>query len=337
MDWQGIWDTIVNFFKSNGWTILGFFLALILGIIVIKVLLNICRRVFARTKVEKIAQQFLMGILKFVLYLILILILLGIVGIEVSGIITALSAVILAIGLALEDSIANLANGIIIVSTHMFKKGDFISVDGVEGSIDNINFLFTTINTTDNKKVTIPNSKIVNNSVTNAGANNTRRVDFTFSVAYESDVEQVKKIVVDVMKSNGKVYDTEGKTPFCRLKTFGDSSINFFANCWCDREDYWDVYYYIMEHVYNEFKRNNISIPYNQMEVRNRTDNVVMPYSKEKLPTRVEKQREEKQEFDLETANLRDIIHLKDVKKTSKSKKSKKAKETPTDTPAQKD
>ena len=99
----------------------------------------------------------------------------------------------------------------------MFKKGDYISVDGVEGSIHDINFLFTTIMTTDNKKITIPNSTIVNSAVTNYGANNVRRVNFTFGVAYECDVEDVKKLIIKVMKSNGKVrLDME---VFCRLKT----------------------------------------------------------------------------------------------------------------------
>lgn len=321
MDWNSIWNTIKDFFTDNGWRILEFFLVLILGIIVVKIILNVTRRIMSKTKMEKIAQQFLIGVLKVVLYLILILALLSIIGIEVSGIITALSALLLAVGLALENNIANLANGIVIVSTHMFKKGDYIIVDGVEGSITNINFLFTTINTTDNKRVTIPNSTIVNNSVSNAGANNTRRVDFTFSVAYETDVELVKKIVLDVMNSNGNV--RLDPAPFCRLKTLGSSSIDFFANCWVDREDYWDVYYYVVENVYNEFKRNNISIPYNQMEVRNRTDNVTMPVIKTALPKRVEKEREETTHLNLETAGLHDIINL-GKKSSEKNKKSKK-------------
>ena len=133
------------------------------------------------------------------------MLLLSIIGISMSGILTAFSACVLAIGMALQNNIANLANGIIIVSSHMFKKGDYIIVDGVEGSIEEIRFLSTTIMTTDNKKITIPNSTILNSSVINAGANSTRRIDFTFSVAYESDVEQVKKIVKDVMLSDGRV------------------------------------------------------------------------------------------------------------------------------------
>jgi small-conductance mechanosensitive channel len=202
----------------------------------------------------------------------------------------------------------------------MFKKGDYITVDGKEGSIVDINFLFTTLMTPDNKKVTLPNSTIVNSSVVNAGANKTRRVDFTFSVAYETDVEKVKEIVISVMKSNGKVYDNEEHTPFCRLKTLGSSSIDFFANCWVDKEDYWDVYYYIIENVYNEFKRNGISIPYNQLEVRSRTDTVVMPYNKQELPQRVEKQRDNAEHFDLETADLVQMLKSRQSKNNSKTK-----------------
>lgn len=335
MDWQGIWDTIVNFFESNGWAILGFFLTLIAGIIIVKVVINITRRVLNKTKMEKIAQQFIVTTIKFVLYLVLILILLSIVGVQISGILTTISALLLAVGLALENNIANLANGIIVISTHMFKKGDYVSVDGVEGSIVDINFFFTTIMTSDNKKITLPNSEMINNPVVNSGASKTRRVDFTFSVAYETDVELVKKIVLDVMKSNGKVYLTAGNEPFCRLKTLGASSIDFAANCWCDNEDYWDVYYYVVENVYNEFKRNKISIPYNQLEVRSRTDEVVMPYNEAELPERVEKVRGEDDSIDLETASLSEIIrknkHKKEVNKNKKKakKKAKNVEKTP--------
>lgn len=320
MDWSKIWANIVNFFTNNIWNVVLFVAVLVLGIILVKIVINIMRRILNKTKMEKIAQNFLLAIIKFCLYLVWILVLLSIIGIQVSGILTALSAVVLAIGMALESNIANLANGIIIVSTHMFKKGDYISVDGVEGSITQINFLFTTLTTPDNKKVTLPNSTIVNSSVTNAGANPKRRVDFTFSVAYESDVEVVKKIVTDVMTSNGKVY--LDPAPFCRLKVLGASSIDFFANCWVDSEDYWDVYYYIIENVYNEFKRNNISIPYNQLEVRSRVDEVTMPYCKQTLPAREEKVREEKHTLDLENADLTAIF--KKRKKTNENNKNNK-------------
>lgn len=326
MDWNKIWNSIVDFFKTNGWGIVKFFAVLLIGVIVIKILINLMRSVFNKTKMEKIAQQFIITTVKLLLYLILVLALLSIIGIQITGIITALSALLLAVGMALQGNIANLANGIVIVATKMFKKGDYIVVNSVEGSITDINFLFTTLLTTDNKKITIPNSDIVNNPVVNGGANATRRVDFTFSVPYETDVELVKKVVLDVMKSNGKV--RLDKAPFCRLKTLGESSINFVANCWVDSEDYWDVYYYVIENVYNEFKRNGIKTAYKQLEVRNRTDKVEMPVNKEPLPERVEKQRKEKHTFDLETADLTKIFKTDKKKKTEKkAKKSSRAEE----------
>lgn len=318
MKWNSIWDKMVSFFNNNIWQVVKFFAILIIGIIVVKLILNVIKKILNRSHMEKISQNFLTAIFKFLLYLLLTLILLSAIGLEISGILTAFSAALLAIGMALENNIANLANGIVIISNQMFKKGDYITVNDVSGSVDQINFLFTTIISTDNKKITIPNSQIVNNPVINAGANPTRRIDFTFSVAYESDVELVKKVIKDVMISNGKV--RLEPTPFCRLKSIGSSSLDFFANCWVDSADYWEVYYYVIENVYNEFKKHKISIPYTQLEIRERNDKVKMPIIEQNLPERVEKVRKEsKKKFDLENANLTDII--KDVKKHKKDNK----------------
>ena len=323
MDWKAIWNSIVTFFKTNAWNILWFFVILVVGLILIKIIMNLVKKVFSKTKIEKMAQQFICTVLKFVLYLALILILLAQVGVEITGILTACSAVILAIGMALQNSISNVANGIIIISNKMFKKGDYIITGSVEGKVEDINFLFTTLLTNDNKKITLPNSNILNGEVTNLGACPTRRVDFLFSVAYETDVELVKKIVTDVMKSDGRVF--LDPAPFCRLKILGASSIDFAANCWCDNEDYWDVYYYVIENVYNEFKRNNVSIPYNQLEIRERKDEVKMPVTEAPLPERVEKVRAvEEDKFDLESDNLVTYLQEKHKKKKKKAKKEEK-------------
>ncbi len=320
INWAGIWDTIVNFFVKNGWNIAIFFAILVVGIIVIKIIMVATRKILSKTKMEKIAQQFICTILKFVLWLVLILLLLSQIGVEITGILTACSAVILAVGMALQNAIANVANGIIIISSHMFKKGDYIVVGGVEGKITDINFMFTTLITNDNKKITLPNASIVNSEVTNLGAYPVRRIDLTFCVAYESDVELVKKVVTDVMKADGRVL--LDPAPFCRLKVLNGSSIDFFANCWCDNGDYWDVYYDLMENIYNEFKRHNISIPYNQLEVRERKDNVKMPVINKKL-VRVEKERPVEPENELE--QLKDKLFGKGKKKDKAEKDKKKA------------
>ncbi len=319
MDWNQIWNDIVNFFKNNAWNIVIFFAVLILGIILIKILLNIIRRIMNKTRMEKITIGFLCAIIKIALYLCLILVLLSIIGIQVTGVLTALSAMLLAIGLALENIIANVANGIVIVSNKMFKKGDYIEVDGKEGCVVQINFLFTTITTVDNKRITIPNSAIVNGTVVDYDSCKTRRVDIKFNVAYESDVEQVKKLILECMKSNGKVL--LNPEPFCRLNALNSSSIEFIAKCWCDSEDYWDVYYDTLELVYNELKKNNISIPYDQLEIRERKDKVTLPFNKEKIPTRVEKERKEAKDIDLENMSFGDIFSKKSKKKDKKEQK----------------
>lgn len=312
MDWKGIWDKIADFFISNAWNIVIFFSVLFIGLIAIKLIVRVIKKVLVHTKIESLAQSFLIGFLKVGLYLALVLILLRIIGVEITGLMTTLSALVLAVGMALESNISNIANGIVIASTRMFKKGDYISINGVEGNVTAISFLFTTINTVDNKKVIIPNSAIVNNSLTNFGANPIRRVDFTFSVAYESDVELVKKIITSVIESNGNVILDDTHKAFCRLKVLNASSLDFFANCWCDGSDYWDVYYYVVENVFNEFKRNNVSVPFNQVEVRQRTDEVVMPVVGEGLPERVEKERPAPTyKFDLETDSFMEMIKRK--------------------------
>lgn len=289
MNWEEIWRSITVYFENNIWNIVGFISVFIIGLAIVKIILSVFRKLMSKTKMEKIAQQFLVTVLKLILYLVFVLVLLSKIGVQITGILTALSAMLLAVGMALQNNISNVANGIVIVSTNMFKKGDYIIADGVEGNIVDINFLFTTLMTTDNKKITMPNSTIVNSTVINAGANTKRRVDFTFSVAYESDIELVKKIITDVMKSNGNVYLEPA--PFCRLKVLNASSLDFFCNCWCDTGDYWSVYYDVTEMVYNEFKRNNISVPFNQLEIRERKDEVVLPVIGSGIPERVEKER----------------------------------------------
>jgi len=306
MDWAKLWNDIVTFFKDNVWNIILFFAVLFIGIIVIKIFMNILKRVLNKTKLEKIAIGFVCSILKVALYLVLVLVLLSIMGIEISGILTALSALVLAVGMALQNLIANVANGIVIVSGKMFKKGDYIEVEGFSGSITKINFLHTTIMTPDNKKITLPNSMIINNAVINYDSNFTRRLQFNISVAYESDVEVVKKIILDCMISNGKVL--LDPAPFCRMNSMDASSIGFIGRCWCDKEDYWDVYYDVLETIFNELKRNNISIPFNQLEIRERKDTPQIPVNGTGLAQRVEKVRQERYEFDLENVSFSDIV-----------------------------
>ena len=296
MNWNNIWQTIKNFFINNSGNIAKFFLVLFFGFFICKLVIKLLRKILSNSRMEKITQKFILSVLRVIIWVVYIMTLLSILGVDLTGIMAAFTAGAVAVGLALENSLSNLAGGIILISSKMFKSGDYIAVNDDEGTVTNIGLLESVIVTTDNKAIHIPNSTIINSALTNYSAMPTRKIVFNFSVDYATDVDKVKKIINDVFISNGKVL--LDPKPSCNLKSLDDSSIRFVASCWVDNEDYRDVYYYVIDKVFDEFKKNNINIPYNQLEVRLRQDEVVMPTYNNSLPQRVEKVRTEKIEGD---------------------------------------
>ena len=317
IDWQNIWQQIVNFGKTIGLRILEVIGILILGIIVIKILMKILNKIFSKTKMPKVTYKFLLNVLRFALYLLLLIIICQVVGIPITGFVAVVSAAGLALSLALQDSLSNLANGVVIISTRPFKEGDYIKIEDIEGTVAEIKMLYTIIDTTDNKRVSIPNSLVVDSELINYSTNPTRRVSFSFEIDYASDVEKAKKIILDVMTNCNKVL-IEPKAPFCSLYSLNASSITLNANCWCLNADYWDVYYFVMDNVFNELKRNNISIPFNQMEVRLRTDEVTMPVRQDEMAKRDESVAVKVVE------KVEDDVFDKVIKNITKKRKSKK-------------
>ena len=320
IDWQNIWDQIVGFCSSMGLKILEAIGIFILGVILIRIVVKVLRKIFQKTKMPKVTYIFLLSVIRIALYMLLLIVICQVVGIPITGFIAVISAAGLALSLALESSLSNLANGVVIISTRPFNEGDFISIGSVEGTVDEIKMLHTIINTIDNKKISIPNSTVINSELINYSANPQRKVIFSFDIDYASDVEKAKEIVLNVIKScNNVLLDP---APFCALKTLNSSAITLTANCWCNNSDYWTVYYYVMDNVFNEFKRNDINIPFNQMEVRLRTDEVVMPYKQEPLPERVEPIKEEStqepEESDTAVEKVLRTLKLKKKKKTKK-------------------
>lgn len=327
-----------NLILTKGVQILWALLALIIGYIVIKLIFKIVNKTLSKSKMDKITISFLLSILKFVAYIILVLIIAQILGVPITGMVALLGTAGLAVGLALKDSLSNLANGIVIITTKPFHEGDYVKIGDVEGTVRNIRMLTTAIVSTDNKLIVLPNSDIVTNEIINYNILGKRKLVLTFSVAYESDVKLVQKVILDVIHSNGKAY--LDPSPFVSIKMFNASSIDFVASCWCDAEDYWDLNYYLLDKVFNEFKRYGISIPYNQLEVRMRQDTPENIFDAQELPERQEKVREEKVEGDIidQLIFVRKKKHKKakeqSIKKTDrKNKKTKKnTTELPTDT-----
>lgn len=324
MNWQEMWNKVVEFFQNNVWNIVAFFVVLIVGFIFIRLVLFFMKKIMRRRQIDEMAIRFIAAAVRLTLAVILVLLLLAMMGIPITGLTTAFSAAVLAIGMALKEFLANVAAGIILVGSTKYKTGDFVQVNGNEGNIEDINFLFTTIKTPNNTQITIPNNMMVNSATTNLTAYASRRVAIDFSIAYESDTELAKKTLLNVMLSCGLVY--KDPAPLCRLKTLGDSSITYFLTCYCDSGDYWDVYFYIMDHAFDECKRVGIQFAFPQIEL---TQKVPVPMKSEYggLPERVEKKRKKEVQKltvdQLEDMTLREMSeYMKQSKQERKVEKS---------------
>ena len=316
---KAFFENIGNWFLNNWQPIVTTLAIIIFGLIIVKVILALIKRQLGKTKLDKAVQGFVISILKFVLYLILIFCVISSLGISVTGLTVVISAVSLAISLALQDSLKNLVNGFIIISTKLLNRGDWVQIGSVEGSVVEVRMLYVVLKTGDNKRITIPNSAILTKEIVNFNINKTRRVDLTFDISYNSDVDKAKQIVKDVIASCESIYNDP--EPSVVLSNLGASSVTLSVKVWCHADDYWNTKWYMIDNVFNEFKRNEVVIPYNQLEVA-----LVEPNQKahvrEQLLEKVEEHKIKPEEDDdiLSTFNKT----LKKATKKSKEKKQKK-------------
>lgn len=262
---RDFFNSVGDWFLNNWQPIVKTLAIIIFGLIIVKIILAIIRRQLAKTKMEKTVQSFVMSILKFVLYLILIFCIISSLGVSVTGLTVVISAASLAISLAMQDSLKNLVNGFIIISTRLFKEGDWVQIGGEEGSVVKVSMLYTTLKTGDNKRVTLPNSTVLSNNVTNFNVLKTRRVDLTFDISYNSNVDQAKQIINDVIASCEDILEDPASSVV--LSNLGASAVTLSVKAWVNADDYWNTKWYLIDNIFNEFKRNNITIPYNQLEV----------------------------------------------------------------------
>lgn len=264
------WEAVTNFVMGAGWTIVTFLAAVVIGIIVIRIIMYVLRRILLKSPMEKTLTNFILTVVRFLLYLLLLFILAGIASIPVTPLVTALGAVALAVGLALKDSLSNLANGVMLIGTKPFKEGDFVDIDGISGTVKSVKMLTTEVVTPDNKKITVPNSKITGACVVNYSTKPTRRVEWKFSVAYGTGVEDVKAVVGAELKKHPKILSVP--EPMVRLSEQGESALVFTVRAWVNNPDYWDVFFDINETVLDAFIANGIEVPFNQLDVRIRKE-----------------------------------------------------------------
>lgn len=246
-------------------TILFAVLILVLGLLVTKLCLWLISKGMNKTKLEVTVKKFVSQVAKIILYVLLITIVLSILGIPSTSIITIIGTAGVAIGLALQDSLSNVAGGFMLMITKPFKIGDYIIVNGTEGTVSQISIIHTRLDSASNQAIFIPNGQAVNAVVVNNSNNETRRVDLTYSISYASDYRKAREIILEILKNNEMVLDDP--TPLVRMKEQGESAVVIAARPWCRTPDYWDVVFDTNEQVFDAFCENGIVIPFNQLEV----------------------------------------------------------------------
>ncbi|MGN0641733.1 MAG: mechanosensitive ion channel family protein [Huintestinicola sp.] len=236
-----------------------------IGMILTKIIMKIIDKAMGRSRLEATAQGFLKSLTKIILTAFTVIIALTILGIPMTSIVTAVGAAGLAIGLALQSSLSNVAGGFLILFTNPFSKGDLINTNGIEGVVNNISILNTTLKTLDNKVIYIPNGTVSNSTIINYSREEKRRVDLTFSISYESDFKKAISLILNAAENHPKILKEDA--PFARVVSLGASSVDIVVRVWTKNSDYWDVYFDLTEQIKTIFTENDIEIPYSKLDV----------------------------------------------------------------------
>ncbi|GAU76055.1 mechanosensitive ion channel family protein [Fusibacter sp. 3D3] len=214
-------------------------------------------------KIDPTLKSFLSSAMRMGLKALVIVTAIVQVGIPMTSFVALIGAAGLAVGLALQGSLSNLAGGVLIIFLRPFRVGDYIEGNGHSGTVRDIGLFYTHLTTPDNKAVIIPNSGLANSSLINYSEHSERRVDFNFGVSYDSDIKTVKRVILEVIERNALILKTPD--PFVRLASHGASSLDFTVRVWVAAENYWDVFFTIQEDVKEAFDEAGIEIPYPHM------------------------------------------------------------------------
>jgi len=224
-----------------------------------------------KANVDKTLVEFSESIIYFSILLMVIIAALNQLGVNTTSFVAVFGAATLAIGLALQGSFSNIGAAVLIIIFRPFKVGDFIEAAGAVGTVSDINLFSTIISPVDNRTIIVPNSSIIGGNITNFSNKPERRVDHVFGIGYDDDLKLAKETLMEIVKADSRIL-TE-PAPFVAVSELADSSVNFVVRAWATNEDYWGVYFDMLETVKLTFDEKGISIPYPQMDVHtNKTE-----------------------------------------------------------------
>jgi len=237
----------------------------IIGKFIVKVVVKFAKKLMIKAKVDNILVNFIASIISTILLLFVVIATLDQLGVATTSLIALIGAAGLAVGLALQGTLQNLASGVMLIIFRPFNDGDFIEAAGVSGVVEQIGIFTTTMRTGDNREIIIPNGEIFGGTITNYSKRATRRIDMVFGIGYDDDLKKAKDILNKILEEDDRVLSDPA--PLVAVSELADSSVNFNVRPWCNTSEYWNVYFDIHEKVKLTFDAEGISIPYPQMDI----------------------------------------------------------------------
>lgn len=264
-DIRTVWDTFSEICIEYALRILGVIVILIVGKMLIRALMKHFLKGKVAEKLDPSVRNYIRTSIKFVLNVLIVVICVAVLGVPVASIIAVFATVGAAIVLAMQGSLSNVASGIVLLITRPFRLNDWITAGERTGEVVELGLFYTTIRTIENLDIIIPNSELTTAVIINLSREDRRRANFTLKVAYGSDTEKVRRVVLDYIASCPLIL--KDPEPFCAMNAMSDSSIDFIIRFWCESSKYWDNWFVFLEGLYNELGRQGIQIPFNQIDV----------------------------------------------------------------------
>ncbi|RIJ42592.1 mechanosensitive ion channel family protein [Pontibacter oryzae] len=275
LDIDSIREMVVNFAVLYGIKLLVAFVILILGTWVIKRLNNLIQNLMLRKGVDDSLRPFLGSILNVTLWVLLIVLVVAQLGMEMTSFIAVLGSAGLAIGLALQGSLSNFAGGVLILTIKPFRVGDYIEAQGQGGTVHLINIFNTVLKTADNKTIYLPNGPLASTVVTNYSVEATRRVELLFTVSVHNDIGKVRQLIQELINQDERVL--QEPAPAIVVTNFAEHSITISTRIWCNRPDYWPLFWDMNERAKAAFEQHNIAMPVPKREVLSHSANGQAP------------------------------------------------------------
>ncbi len=257
--------TAQSMLTAFGLKLVAAILIFVIGRWVARIFQNGLEKAMVKAKVDPVLVTFTTNMAYAVVIISVVMAALGQLGVQTTSFIAVLGAAGLAVGLALQGSLANFASGVLMIIFRPFKLGDYIEGGGVSGVVRHIHIFTTTLTTPDNKRVIVPNSKIMGDNIVNYSAEGTRRLDLTASISYGDSIDKAKAALLDLLAKDSRVL--KDPAPMIGVSAMADSSINFAVRPWVKSEDYWAVFFDLNEAIKKRFDADGLTIPFPQRDV----------------------------------------------------------------------